>query len=90
MEVFGLFAACLPQASRAHAGNVPPRKRQGMVPDFMCTIPFDGPERDVLWELETLHYGTSTYLAAQDRCGAVARRALGLPAEYVCQEGAPD
>ena len=82
VEVFGLFAACLPQAGRAQAGDMPVRKRQGMVPDFLFTLPFDGPERDLLFELKTLHYGTSTYPNTQDRCSAVARRALALPGEY--------
>ena len=53
VEVFGLFAACLPQAGRAQAGDMPARKRQGMVPDFLFTLPFDGPERDLLFELKT-------------------------------------
>ena len=56
VEVFGLFAACLPQAGRAQAGDMPARKRQGMVPDFLFTLPFDVPEGDLLIELKTLRH----------------------------------
>jgi len=62
-EVYGLFAACLPQHSRS-LGGMPPRKRQGLVPDFMFTVALDGPERELLFELKTLHVGTSTYPAS--------------------------
>ena len=61
---------------------MPVRKRQGMVPDFLSTVPHDGPERDLLFELKTLHHGTSTYPASHRRCDAVARRALALLKEY--------
>ena len=33
-EVFGLFAPLLPQPGLAEIGNLPARKRQGLVPDF--------------------------------------------------------
>ena len=39
---------------------------------------------DELYELKTLHYGTSTYPSSSSaRCGAVNRRADALPAEIV-------
>ena len=81
-EVFGLFAACIPQAGRARASQMPARKRQGLVPDFLLTVALDGPERELLFELKTLHAGTSTYAGSHHRCEAVARRARALPAEY--------
>ena len=51
----------------------------------LCTfhLALDGPERPLLFELKTLHYGRSTYRASQDRCEAVNRCARALPAEYV-------
>ena len=81
-EVYGLFAACIPQAGRARALGMPARKRQGLVPDFMMTLPIDGPERELLFELKTLHVGTQTYRDSEHRCEAVARRARALPPEY--------
>jgi len=81
-EVYGLFSACMPQASRSNAEQMPLRKRQGLVPDFMFHLALDGPERGLLFELKTLHYGRSTYDAGPGRCDAVARRAGALPAEY--------
>ena len=53
-----------------------------MVPDFMIQVDWDGPEQPTLFELKTLHYGTSTYPRGERRCEAVARRAEALPAEY--------
>jgi hypothetical protein len=58
------------------------RKRQGLVPDFHITVAAEGPERPLLYELKTLHYGRSTYPLPAERCAAVARRAERLPAEY--------
>ena len=85
-EVYGLFSACMPQQSRrAAAEMLPPRKRQGVVPDFLFNIALDGPERELLFELKTLHFGSSTYPESQQRCAAVARRARGLPAEYAAK-----
>ena len=81
-EVFGLFAACIPQASRHQTNGLSIRKRQGLVPDFLLHAAFDGPERPLLFELKTLHYGSSTYGNEANRCNAVARRARALPAEY--------
>ena len=82
-EVYGLFAASIPQAARARADALPLRKRQGLVPDFLVCAAFEGPERPLLFELKTLHYGRSTYRPqGMPRCGAVARRAGALPTEY--------
>ncbi len=84
-EVYGLFAACIPQAGRLRAAHLPARKRQGLVPDFMLTLALDGPERELLFELKTLHAGPSTYGGCHHRCEAVARRARRLPAEYAAK-----
>ena len=81
-EVYGLFAACMPQPGRVRSAAMPVRKRQGMVPDLLVRLPLDGPERDLLYELKTLHFGTSTYPNGSTRCHAVTRRAAGLPQEY--------
>ncbi len=48
----------------------------------MFTIPLDGPERELLFELKTLHVGASNYAEGAHRCEAVARRARALPSEY--------
>ena len=84
-EVFGLFAASIPQAGRGHAEGLTLRRRQGLAPDFLMHIAFEGPERPLLFELKTLHYGSSTYGQGEDRCHGVARRARGLPAEYAAK-----
>ena len=84
-EVYGLFSSCMPQHSRSRAACMPPRKRQGMVPDFIFNIALDGPERELLFELKTLHVGTSTYRGSDHRCAAVAQRARALPAEYAAK-----
>lgn len=81
-EVYGLFAASIPQAGRRAVDGLSMRKRQGLVPDFLVHAPFDGPERPLLFELKTLHYGVSTYGDHEARCHAVNRRANRLPAEY--------
>ena len=81
-EVYGLFAACIPQAGKSRADAQPARKRQGLVPDMMVTVPVDGPERALLYEVKTLHFGTSTYGHDTKRREAVARRARALPQEY--------
>ena len=82
VEVYGLFAACMPQDGRALAADMPSRKRQGLVPDFLFNLPLDGPEREILFELKTLHYGSTTYPTSRERCEAVARRARTPPGEY--------
>ena len=82
VEVYGLFAACMPQDGRALAADMPSRKRQGLVPDFLFNLPLDGPERKILFELKALHYGSTTYPASRERCEAVACRARTLHREY--------
>jgi len=89
-EVYGLFAACIPQEGRRSLEREPVRKRQGLVPDFMVYADIDGAERALLMELKTLHYGTSTYPNAERRCEAVARRARALPAEYAAKAARAD
>ena len=84
-EVYGLFAACIPQPGRRRANAAPARKRQGLVPDFMFTLALDGPEREMLFELKTLHAGPATYGTLHHRGEAVARRARRLPAEYAAK-----
>ena len=61
---------------------MPSRKRQGLVPDFLFNLPLDGPEREILFELKTLHYGSTTYPTSRERCEAVARRARILLREF--------
>ena len=39
----------------------------------------------MLFEIKTLHYGSSTYPPGTQRCEAVARRARALPAEYAAK-----
>lgn len=90
-EVYGLFAAVLPQRARDTIGRWPLRKRQGLVPDFAIALPEEGrgpsDAVDELFELKTLHFGTSTYPeAVADACGgAVNRRADALPGETARQ-----
>ena len=83
-EMYGLFAACIPRSARGRFDALPARKRQGLVPDLMMTMQWQGagPERPLLFEVKTLHYGPSTYPASAQRCHAVARRAAALPADY--------
>ena len=84
-EVYGLFAASIPQAGRALADGMSLRKRQGLVPDFLVHAAFDGPERPLLFELKTPHYVSTTYGGGEARCRAVAQRAHALPAEYAAK-----
>jgi len=90
-EVYGLFAAVLPQHAADALARWPMRKRQGLVPDFAIALPDSGDNlqsaRDELFELKTLHYGVSTYpqTLADTRGGAVDRRAAGLPSEYAAK-----
>ena len=51
----------------------------------MFTLALDGPERELLFELKTLHAGPGTYGDVQHRGDAVARRARRLPAEYAAK-----
>ena len=89
-EVYGLFAACIPQESRQRADGMSVRKRQGLVPDFLFHALFDGAERPLLFELKCLHFGNTTYPRSAARCSAVERRALALPAEYAGKARAVD
>ena len=87
VEVFGLFAALLPQAASEEISSWSGHKRQGLVPvpDFVapCRLDSEGPVRDILFELKTLHHSAATYPANPERCHAVARRASGLNTEYL-------
>ena len=58
-DVYGLFAASIPQEGRRRFEELPKRKRQGLVPDMLCTLSWDGvgPARRLLFELKTLHFG---------------------------------
>ena len=66
-EVYGLFAACIPQGSRSRFDALPIRKRQGLVPDLRLRVQWQGrgPVQDMLLEIKTLHVGSSTYPASQ-------------------------
>ena len=70
----------------------PARKRQGLVPDFTAYLrpATDGPLRDVLLDVKTLHYGASTYPPSEERCHAVARRAAAVNSEYLHKARALD
>ena len=84
-EVYGLFAPLLPQRARNEMDSQPARRRQGLVPDFLAHLRAqpDGPLRDLLLDVKTLHYGTSTYPHSEERCRAVTRRAAAVNAEYL-------
>ena len=43
-----------------HARRRKRSKRQGLVPDYILTLTLDGPERELLFELKTLHAGPGT------------------------------
>ena len=82
-EIYGLFAAALPQHVRHDISRWPRRKRQGLVPDFTIALPelgqSPGDANDELFELKTLHFGTSTYPPMEIR--AVNRRAEAIPTQ---------
>ena len=80
-EIYGLFAAHIPQAGRRRLSAETARKRQGLVPDFMLYADIDGPHRG----LKTLHYGSSTYPSDERRCNAASKRARAIPAEYAAK-----
>ena len=75
-EVYGLFAACVPQVCRQLLDALPTRKRQALVPDMLMHIQWlgQGPRQDLLFELKTLHY-TSTL---RPKLGAVGVSPGGL------------
>ena len=84
-KVYGLFAGLLPRRGQAGLSQLPLRQRQGLVPDFLVSVPSAASDAtvDTLFELKTLHLGTSTYPPHEERrCSAVHARARGLPAEY--------
>ena len=60
------------------------------MPDFLVHAALDGPERPILMEFKTLHYGSSTYVSHSARCHAVERRAAALPGEYAAKARAVD
>ena len=80
-EPYGLFTACINQASQDEWTGQPLRKRQALVPDFLLSW---GPEMpDEFDELKCCR-GASYYNAATvlDRCGGVEKRARAIPVEY--------
>ena len=85
VEVYGLFAHLLPQHAHGLLDAEAPRKRQGLVPDFMMRgrRRNEGTINPMLMELKTLHHGSSTYPASEIRCNAVARRAATIHSEYL-------
>ena len=55
------------------------------MPDFLIRVAFDGPGPELLLELTTLHFDSSTY-GNEVACGhAVDRRACALPGEYAAK-----
>ena len=79
-EVFGLFAPLLPQEARAEWLAAPARKRQGLVPDYLLTLPHG---MEALMELKVIGSGPSHY--SRDvvcRGFAVATRAGSIQQEY--------
>eukprot|EP00973_Karenia_brevis_P050540 7016416-Karenia_brevis.AAC.1 len=46
-----------------------------------CRLAHGSPLRDVLMDVKTLHYGSSTYPASEERCRAVARRAAAVDSD---------
>jgi hypothetical protein len=60
------------------------RQRQGSVPDLHAFLQWQGrgPERALLLEFKTLHFGSSTYVAGSQRCAAIERHSGELPREY--------
>ena len=72
------------ETSLLQGERVAARKRQGLVPDFIFRLQWGGvgPEQDILSELKTLHYGSSTDTASEARTEAMKKRARTLPGEY--------
>jgi hypothetical protein len=80
-EVFGLFAPLLPQRARDELASSSQRKRQGLVPDFMATLP-EGFE--VLLELKVIGLASTWYSRGDAARGcAVAARARAIQSEYI-------
>ena len=80
-----VWVTCWPQTelymSNAEFGEVAARY-MGLPSPACVQWQGAGPERLLLFEVKTLHYGPSTYPASAQRCHAVARRAAALPADY--------
>ena len=86
-EVYGLFSHLVPQVARGDLDALPLRQRQALVPDLMitCAVPEGAPLRARLFEIKTLHVGSSTYPPNAERCSAVARRARAIQSEYLAK-----
>ena len=88
LEVYGLFAAHIPQDAAARLNNLPARKRHGLVPDFLMRIEDeDGPATtEYLLELKCVHLTRTWYQYGardDDNCPAAKLRARKIPREYV-------
>ena len=62
VDLYGLFAACMPQTGRTPAAGKTPR----MMPDFQFTPPLDVPANDVPFERKAPHYGSTTYSTSKE------------------------
>ena len=89
-EVYGLFAAAIPQAGRQQLAGLPARKRHGLVPDFLTRLRTGPSQEEVeyLGELKVVHLSRSWYkpsdrYEAGQRKIPVSRRARQLPRDYV-------
>ena len=88
-EVYGLFAAAIPQQARDAVASLHPRKRHGLVPDFMMRISLpDSPPEEKLLELKVVHLARSHYRLTDryengERKTPVKRRAAKVPRDYV-------
>ncbi|MEC8422754.1 MAG: hypothetical protein VX000_03190, partial [Myxococcota bacterium] len=93
-EVYGLFAAHIPQEGRKVLKGLPPRKRHGIVPDFLMRLKFlqELTPEEYLLELKVAHLCLTWYQFADvanagpsATCLAVKRRARAVPREYVAK-----
>ena len=91
-EIYGLFAAHIPQLGRQALNSLPPRKRHGLVPDFMMRLEHENTTEDYLLELKVVHMSRSHYKLApsEERCLAVKRRARNVPRDYVAKAQTAD
>ena len=93
MEVYGLFAAHIPQHGRAAMRELSTRTRHGLVPDFMMWIRLGrDPVKQYLLELKCAHLSPTWYApkpwrlqeeAQGKSCLVVEKRAEKVAAEYV-------
>ena len=93
MEVYGLFAAHIPQQGRAAMRELSSRTRHGLVPDFMMWICLGrDPVKQYLLELKCAHLSPTWYApkpwrlqeeAQGKSCLVVEKRAEKVAAEYV-------